>query len=968
MSENNNNSQQSAAVLLVDELFSYCRSDSLSEEGLRELIARHELTPNNNQNLLSNYEFFLQACWNERVTQGIIQTLLEYFPAAAAAAATATDEDRQVPLHCACDNKNVTLDIIKLLIDSAPDTVRSVTKYSWTPLNNLCDNEEVDEIAGIQILKLLIEKYPQAARHVDDVGDLPIHLACVSRSLEFCQVLIDAAPDSVHSVNYQGYTPLHYFCDNREDDDEALRILKLFIEKYPEAVRHADNRGNLPIHLVNGWNSPEFYHVLVEAYPGSMSMPDAFGELPLHHVCLNGSVAAVEFLYRQYPAATDYAATRGYPILLQQIGAYPIHKAISSIQHRDSPAAAVEIVQFLLGCNPDQKLIQFEGKSLLHYACGKQYNSSNVEAGIEMIKVLFDVHPEAISSVCNEGHMPLHILCYNRKVDEAAAIEILKFLLEKHPDAARHANDEGDLPIHIASVMRAPDFCRVLIEAYPGSELMFDAEGALPLHRACFKGSLATVEFLYHLNPDSNAHTDTGRLYPIHKAISYMKHRNDPTAAVAIAQFLLDCDPEQKLRQFKGMSLLHFACGQQYNDSNVEASIQMIKVIFSAHPASARSEDNNGRTPLHTLCDNSKLDEAAALQILKLFIEKYPGALRHANNNGLLPIHIAAGLRSPEFCRVLIEAYPGSERRTSSIDALPLHYACSKNSLATVEYFYHLYPEAIDTADRGFYPIHAAIQGTKSRSKPADAVKIVQFLLDCDPDQKLKQLRGRSPLRYACGLQYIDSNTEAAIQIIKIIFDAHPEAIEDNGIAQNIHHYHQQIQAFINGELVYVRQANDHRLITTPDDNGRLPLHTALQNNVRLGSIKLLMKGNPSAIRSIDDSGELPLHVACEHHDSASVVQYILSLARITRDATDSRGNTALHYACRGAKHDTIAMLLEKYDAASVSKRNADDKLPIDLLWESNEVRGRESLEYTESVFQLLRAYPELVQSVSTSQ
>mmetsp|Transcript_7340 Transcript_7340/g.11556 ORF Transcript_7340/g.11556 Transcript_7340/m.11556 type:complete len:117 (+) Transcript_7340:3-353(+) len=83
-----------------------------------------------------------------------------------------------------------------------------------------------------------------------------------------------------------------------------------------------------------------------------------------------------------------------------------------------------------------------------------------------------------------------------------------------------------------------------------------------------------------------------------------------------------------------------------------------------------------------------------------------------------------------------------------------------------------------------------------------------------------------------------------------------------------------------------------------------------------------------------------------------------------TLDTTDRQGNTALHYACRGAKHDTIAMLLEKYDAVSVSKRNVDKKLPIDILWENNADSDRESVAYTESVYRLLRAYPETIMGI----
>ena len=77
MSENNNNSQQSAAVLLVDELFSYCRSDSLSEEGLCEKIELYGLESNNDSQT-RNYIFFFAACRNERVTEGIIHVRSYY--------------------------------------------------------------------------------------------------------------------------------------------------------------------------------------------------------------------------------------------------------------------------------------------------------------------------------------------------------------------------------------------------------------------------------------------------------------------------------------------------------------------------------------------------------------------------------------------------------------------------------------------------------------------------------------------------------------------------------------------------------------------------------------------------------------------------------------------------------------------------------------------------------------------------
>eukprot|EP00573_Skeletonema_grethae_P005734 CAMPEP_0201692772 /NCGR_PEP_ID=MMETSP0578-20130828/5568_1 /ASSEMBLY_ACC=CAM_ASM_000663 /TAXON_ID=267565 /ORGANISM="Skeletonema grethea, Strain CCMP 1804" /LENGTH=72 /DNA_ID=CAMNT_0048178195 /DNA_START=11 /DNA_END=226 /DNA_ORIENTATION=- len=64
--------------------------------------------------------------------------------------------------------------------------------------------------------------------------------------------------------------PLHYLCANDSiNETDAIQLLKFLIEKYPEAVRHANNEGRLPIHIASAKKSPDFCHVMTEAYPGS---------------------------------------------------------------------------------------------------------------------------------------------------------------------------------------------------------------------------------------------------------------------------------------------------------------------------------------------------------------------------------------------------------------------------------------------------------------------------------------------------------------------------------------------------------------------------------------------------------------------------------------------------------------------------------------------------------------------------
>ena len=551
-----------------------------------------------------------------------------------------------------------------------------------------------------------------------------------------------------------------------------------------------------------------------------------------------------------------------------------------------------------------------------------------------------------------------HAACLNETVNEG----IIRYLLEYFPGAMSATDEEGWSPLHCACDNKnvTLGMVRLLIDAHPASVRSKDNDGATPLHALSYNSELheddadQILKLLIEKHPEAVRHHDDKNGYlPIHIACV----RRSP----GFCRLLIDAAPDSvRSVNNDGCTPLHVLCGNRVDEG--AAAIEMLKLLINAAPDSVRSVTINGWTPLHTLCGIREVDEGTAIQIMKLLIEKYPEAVQHMNNTGSLPLNLASWGRSPEFCRVLIEAYPGSERIGNVSGVLPLHFACTNNSLATVEYLYRLNADTITAATTiGMYPIHFAIHGTQERDNPIVAVEIVKFLVDCDPNVKLQKCRGRSLLHYSCRRTYNDSNVGAALQIIEAIYGACPEAIEDNRMASDIHRYHEQVQSFINGELVYARQAKDHRLMTTPDDHGRLPLHTALLNNVRLGSIKLLVKGNPAAVLSSDNSGALPLHIACENHDSVSVVQYLLGLEEASLDALDEKGNTALHYACRGAKYDTIALLLEKYDAISVSKRNAQNKLPIDLLWESNAVEDRESVEYTDSIFRLLKAYPELI-------
>ena len=229
-----------------------------------------------------------------------------------------------------------------------------ITDYAF--FHEACCNETVTE----GILRLLLEYFPDAAGFIKKGGYTPLHWMCGNNNvtLGMVKLLIDAYPESLCRASNDGFMPLNYICHNGKIDKEiAVQILKFFLERCPEAVRHTTDNGNLPLHFAVANQSPEFCRILIEAYPGSEQMTGVQGILPFHWAIYN-TVATVEYLYKLYPESISMADTNGL---------YPIHYL--TCREGDDPEAAIEVVQFLLDCNPDVALQKYQDKNPLYWVC-----------------------------------------------------------------------------------------------------------------------------------------------------------------------------------------------------------------------------------------------------------------------------------------------------------------------------------------------------------------------------------------------------------------------------------------------------------------------------------------------------------------------------------------------------------------------------------------------------------------------
>jgi len=232
---------QSSNDGLLEELIKFCRSESLSEDGLREIIERFgcDNQHDNNHHVERNYDFFLWACDNDLVTENILRYLLEYFPDA-----TSYSRQGMTPLHMICHNKNATGGMVQLLIDAYPESINVPNNAGVTPLHFLCSKKIIEDSAAVDIVGLILERCPEAARHAGEEDLLPIHYAITtSKSFGFCRMLTEAYPGS-ERIAAHGHLPLHIAC--RHGTVETVQHL---LRLYPEGINATNpDIGGYPIH------------------------------------------------------------------------------------------------------------------------------------------------------------------------------------------------------------------------------------------------------------------------------------------------------------------------------------------------------------------------------------------------------------------------------------------------------------------------------------------------------------------------------------------------------------------------------------------------------------------------------------------------------------------------------------------------------------------------------------------------
>ena len=383
---------------------------------------------------------------------------------------------------------------------------------------------------------------------------------------------------------------------------------------------------------------------------------------------------------------------------------------------------------------------------------------------------------------------------------------------------------------------------------------------------------------------------------------------------------------------------------------------------------------------IHDECLNEECSNSYVSDKLRYYLGKNPNAVNERDDYGGTLLHYAViGCRTIEYCKILMDLNAELVKTPDSDQRLPIHYACENqgniieanraDNMELIKFLFQSYPESINVPDsEGYYLIHQCLDSGDVQ------LELLQFLLKHDQGAVTKpDNSGDLPLHLVSRMGFMDGN-----DTFEAVFNAYPEAIyskNDDGDTpldavqqlldvhfdddsddadDDIDYFIELRMSFLENQLELAQLAQQ---VIIPDRTGKLPIHRVLQKmNPALGSIKLMTAANPASLSVADNEGMVPLHVACQCDNDVDVVEFLMKADRESLNVSDLKGNLALHHACLAGNCDVVSCIL-KESKLGASLQNILGMLPIQILL-YHSICDRDSEEYTEAIYHLLRAHP----------
>mmetsp|Transcript_15011 Transcript_15011/g.34801 ORF Transcript_15011/g.34801 Transcript_15011/m.34801 type:complete len:1189 (+) Transcript_15011:85-3651(+) len=626
------------------------------------------------------------------------------------------------------NNINVTLNVaaaVAFLLEADPEAIMHPDRtHGYTPLHLVCKTEGSRQVP-LKVVQLLLGCNTRAAGVPDSQNYLPLHHACqMGGNPEVIKALIEAYPDATGALTRKQDSPLSLACTS----NSSAETVQLLIKANPKVLTQKNNYGFCPLHCVCRAHQPRMGIVkaLVDACPESVNLQTHSAETPLHLASSNtGAFVGVLQLLVQtqaklrassidnceiMPVADHAALSKDESLLVEtkMVGEFSVFnddtETENLFRHSSLQDSLLNDQGDFHRRNPDAirrtATTNKMGNTLLHDACFRSTPYENLE-------VIAKANPEYILIHNNAGYTPLQILCKNGRIDERI---ISTFAQMGGPEIFSVKDCNGNTPLHLA--MRKDvdvSSLRCLIRASPDALRCRTAYGDLPLHLACLRRcsaeviqevaiaassgdvSLAVVPNLAGQTPIGIAMAEFRDLCSTSGSTSMVpstyrpKQRRIFQVLSTLVKIVYYGPVRCQQQGTKDLSLLK-ACIVLHRQ-NIRLDPTFIRQVIHVYPEEVKLVDEDGNYPLHIeasipiekmgLLDGfCSRTNHRRMGILRILLEAYPNAcsFRNKENHFPLGLMIQAGRVWGHTIAVALKAFPpalhwykGLDDRFSSI-------------------------------------------------------------------------------------------------------------------------------------------------------------------------------------------------------------------------------------------------------------------------------------------------------------
>jgi ankyrin repeat protein len=160
---------------------------------------------------------------------GAVTMLLEF-----GADASMEDETSRLALNIAIEIDNS--EIVRILLQNYPEAVLAKIDDSRSPFHQAAFT------GNLRIMWILLDCWPEGAQQRDHWSEIPLHVAARFKHTELVKVLVNCWPQGLMEKNYKNDTPLHVAADV---GDSAM--VGFLAEIWPEAKSKRNKEGRTPI-------------------------------------------------------------------------------------------------------------------------------------------------------------------------------------------------------------------------------------------------------------------------------------------------------------------------------------------------------------------------------------------------------------------------------------------------------------------------------------------------------------------------------------------------------------------------------------------------------------------------------------------------------------------------------------------------------------------------------------------------